>query len=85
MTKNYIIILVIFFVVMTYLVIGAAFYVNDVRYSRTVVRLCPLSDVTSEGRQDCPSQHISLKEDWTTAITLTIGWLPILVIRAIGG
>lgn len=85
MTKNSVIIPITSFIVITYLVMGATFYVNDVRYSRTAVYVCPPGFVTHKEMQDCPPQTVSLKEDWSTAITITIGWLPILIMRAIGG
>ena len=85
MTKNSVITLTTFFIVITYLAIGATFYMNDVRYSRTAVHVCPPVFVAHEEMQDCPPQTVSLKEDWPTAIILTIGWLPILIMRAIGG
>lgn len=52
---------------------------NDVRYSRNTVRICPPGIVTPEKMQDCQPQTASLKKDWSTAITLTVGWLPILL------
>ena len=52
---------------------------NDVRYSRIAVHICSPGVVNPEEMQDCPPQTISLKEDWSTAITLTVGWLPILL------
>ncbi len=85
MTKNSVITFIAFFIIITYLVMGATFYMNDVRYSRTAVHVCPPGFVNHEEMRDCPPQTVSLKEDWPIAITLTIGWLPILIMRAIGG
>ena len=85
MTKNLVITLITSFIAIIYLVMGATFYVNDVRYSRTAVHMCPPGVVTEEEMQNCPPQTVSLKEDWRTAITITIGWLPLLIMRGIGG
>jgi len=68
-----------------YLLIGVAFYVNDVRYSRSAIHICPEGATTGEQVRDCPPQTVSLKEDWPTAITLMVGWLPLLIMRAVDG
>lgn len=69
--------------VIIYLLTGFAFYVNDVRYSRSAIHLCSEGATTGEQVQDCPAQIIYLKKDLPTAITLTVGWLPLLIIRAV--
>jgi hypothetical protein len=79
---NQVITLIVSFIVIMYLIMGATFYVNDVRYSRTAVHMCPPGVVT-EPMQDCPPQIVSLKGDWPTAITITVGWLPLLIMRGI--
>lgn len=66
-----------------YLFTGFAFYVNDVRSSRSLVRICPENVTTEDQMQDCPQQNISLKEDWPTAVTVTVGWLPLMIMRVI--
>lgn len=78
---NQVITLIVSFIVIMYLITGATIYVNDVRYSRTAVHLCPSNIVTPKSMKDCSPQTISLKEDWPTAITITVGWLPLLVMR----
>ena len=69
-------------VVIIYLLIGVAFYLNTIRYSHSAIHICPEGTITEEQMQDCPSQTISLKTDWPSAVTLTIGWLPLLILQA---
>ena len=71
--------------VIIYLLIGVAFYVSDVRHSRSVVNICPEGVINEEQLQDCSPQTISLKTDWATAVTLTVGWLPLLILQATNG
>lgn len=70
--------------VILYLMAGFAFYINDVRYSRSI-HLCPPDTIVVEPGGYCPPQTISLKQDWPTAVTLTIGWLPLLIMQAVDG
>lgn len=79
-TRSFIIVAVI-----VYLLIGVAFYTSDVSSSRSVIHICPEGATTAEQAQDCLPQTISLKTDWATAVTLTVGWLPLLVLQAING
>lgn len=69
-------------IVIIYLFIGVGFYANDVRYSRSAINICP---ITEEQKGGCLPQNISLKTDWPTAVILTVGWFPLLILRAING
>ena len=64
--------------VIIYLLIGVSFYASDVRYSRSAINICPAGVVGEEQMANCSPQDISLKTDWATAATLTVGWLPLL-------
>lgn len=69
--------------VIIYLLLGVTFYVVDTKNSREVVRLCPPGLIAIDQVETCQSQRVFLKEDWPTAISLTVGWLPLLIVRAL--
>ncbi len=69
--------------VIIYLLIGVVFYTSTAHHSQSVIHLCPEGAITEEQMQDCPPQTISLKTDWPSAVTVTVGWLPLLILQAI--
>lgn len=69
--------------VIIYLLIGVVFYTSTAHHSQSVIHICPEGAITEEQMQDCPPQTISLKTDWSTAVTVTVGWLPLLILQVI--
>lgn len=67
---------ILFITIIIYLFVGINLYLYDIRSSRAV---CP-EITTHSGQIECPLQTI-LKEDWPTAVTVTIGWLPLITIK----
>ena len=65
-----------------YLAIGAAFYLQDRHYSRSGIHLCPLG-TPREQMENCPQQTVNIQEDWSSALTMTVGWLPLIVAHGI--
>jgi len=76
---------IIFIAAIVYLLIGAVFYTNDVRYSRSAINICPQEVVGEDQKGGCLPQNISLKTDWPIAVITTVGWLPIIILQAIDG
>ena len=68
--------------IIIYLLIGVVFYTSTARHSQTAIHICPEGVITEEQMQDCPPQTISLRTDWPSAVTVTVGWLPLLILQA---
>ncbi len=71
-------------IAVAYLSIGVVFYLQDAKYSRGVY-VCSGGETQSAQEEDCAPQPISLAKDWPTALTMTIGWLPLIVAQGIVG
>ncbi len=95
MAKKRISIVTVCVIVLAYLAFGVNFYVNDLRYSRLAVRICPPGVYPSEPHvqmvdgtpqsvidvPDCPQQTVNIANELTTAPTMILGWLPLILGR----
>ncbi len=69
-------------IAVVYLSIGVVFYLQDAKYSRGVY-VCSGGETQHINGEDCAPQPISLVKDWPTALTITVGWLPLIIAQGI--